>query len=124
MHAGKPQNQALAIAYSVKRKAEHHKMAEGGSVHGEGCECPKCMHKMDDGGQVADPDKLASAQDSMRKAFHYDEGGAVQSDPDDELHQMVGNEMMDAVHTKDHKKFMGGLEAMVLRCLNKKETYD
>jgi hypothetical protein len=32
MHAGKPQKQALAIAYSEKRRAEHHKMAEGGDM--------------------------------------------------------------------------------------------
>ena len=30
MHAGKPQKQAVAIAYSEKRKAEH--MAEGGEA--------------------------------------------------------------------------------------------
>lgn len=34
MHAGKPQKQSLAIAYSIKRKAEHSKkMAKGGMVH-------------------------------------------------------------------------------------------
>lgn len=32
MHAGKSQPQSLAIAYSVKRKANKHKMAEGGDV--------------------------------------------------------------------------------------------
>lgn len=41
---------------------------------------------MDDGGEVADPDKLQSAQDSMRKAFGYAEGGIVNnSDSDSEL---------------------------------------
>ncbi len=33
MKHGKPQDVALAIAYSVKRKASHKKMAEGGGVH-------------------------------------------------------------------------------------------
>lgn len=33
MNAGKPQPQALAIAYSQKRKAQH--MAEGGEVGGD-----------------------------------------------------------------------------------------
>jgi hypothetical protein len=33
MHAGKPQPQALAIAYSIKRKAGKKKMAEGGEVN-------------------------------------------------------------------------------------------
>lgn len=43
IHAGKPQKQALAIAYSVQRKAQH--KAEGGDVkcyaHGT-TSCPKC----------------------------------------------------------------------------------
>ncbi len=33
MHAGKPQKQAVAIAYSEKRQAEH--MAEGGEAGGD-----------------------------------------------------------------------------------------
>ena len=57
MHAGKPQKQSLAIAYSMKRKGK--KMADGGQV-----------------GQI-DPVKAQSAQDSMRKAFHFAEGGGV-----------------------------------------------
>lgn len=32
MHAGKPQKQALAIAYAVRRKAQH--KAKGGMIHG------------------------------------------------------------------------------------------
>jgi hypothetical protein len=42
--AGKPQKQAVAIAYSEKRRAEQHK-AHGGKIE----DCPHCM---DDGGQV------------------------------------------------------------------------
>ena len=66
MDSGKPQDQALAIAYSVKRKSRK---------------------KMADGGQVADPIKLASAQDSMRKAFHYAEGGEVDEKVDKKEHE-------------------------------------
>jgi len=32
---------------------------------------------MADGGEVGDKDKMASAQESMRKAFHYEKGGAI-----------------------------------------------
>jgi len=46
-------------------------------------------------------------------------GGEV--DPDSEVHEMVGPEMMDAIHSKDHKKLMGCIEAMVLHHMNKKE---
>src|ERR1035438_2562050 len=46
MHAGKPQKQALAIAYSVKNHAKH---AHGGNVE----DCPICM---DEGGQTPPDD--------------------------------------------------------------------
>ena len=69
-----------------------------------------------DGGPVLSG--AQTAQDSMRKAFHFDEGGEVNEDH--ELHDMVGSEMMDAIHSKDHKKMMQGLEAMVLSCMNKR----
>lgn len=56
-----PQKQSLAIAYAMKRKAQ--KKAEGGQIM--------------DQSKIADPAKLASAQDSMRKAFHYADGGFI-----------------------------------------------
>jgi hypothetical protein len=37
--AGKPMKQSLAIAYAMKKKK---KMAKGGMMHGEDCECPNC----------------------------------------------------------------------------------
>lgn len=47
MHAGKPQKQAVAIAYAVKRKAQH--MADGGEI--EPCSYG-CVMGMDGGGAV------------------------------------------------------------------------
>jgi hypothetical protein len=49
----------------------------------------------DDGGEVdnLDPDKLASAQESMRKAFGYADGGLVNSDSDEELNEDHDGEM-------------------------------
>ena len=41
--AGKPQDQSLAIAYSLKRRS---KKAEGGQMHQEGCTCSKCSGGM------------------------------------------------------------------------------
>lgn len=70
MHAGKPQKQSLAIAYAMKKKH----MAKGGQPHGRGCTCPQCCG-MDSGGPVLPG--ASSAQDSMRKAFHFDQGGDV-----------------------------------------------
>lgn len=73
MHAGKPQKQALAIAYSVKRDAEH-KHAMGGKV------CMACGGmpcKMDEGG-VIDPDKGQEVSDSFKSMGHsYSKGGDV-----------------------------------------------
>lgn len=59
MHAGKPQNQALAIAYAVKRKAK--KMAMGGMVNEEDTQEP--VHA-DDG--------FLSAEDGWETPFHSD----------------------------------------------------
>jgi hypothetical protein len=174
VHAGKPVKQAVAIAYSEKRRAEHKKhMDSGGKVDG----CPMCMGgntasnekepiKLDDGGSVPAPSPSPTPDDdqdildsrqSVSNGFKgnvssWDEGGQVNgynqssasaapeiqapqqkqksgllaeggevSDPDDEIQNMVGQEMMDSIHSKDYKKLMGGIEAMVLRCLNKKE---
>ncbi len=184
VHAGKPVKQAVAIAYSVKRKAEH--KADGGMCMA----CGGMPCKMADGGPVLPG--ADSAQDSMRKAFKFAKGGVikgvheevdhgaskagihaeravinreynndeadaradkhneesyelhrkklaelrgmekpklqglakggeVESDPDDEIHGMLGSELMDAIHSKDHKKIMSSLEAIVLSHLNKKE---
>ena len=65
IHAGKPMKQSLAIAYSMKRKAEKKKMADGGSVTPPAPSLPGAQ----------------SAQDSMRKAFKFSEGGEVHSCP-------------------------------------------
>jgi hypothetical protein len=64
MDHGKPQKQSLAIAYAMKRKAQKaKKMAAGGEMTEDAPNLPG-----------AD-----SAQDSMRKAFKYAEGGELKS---------------------------------------------
>lgn len=40
--AGKPQKQALAIAYDVKKRSNKHKMAKGGMTHADDCQCYMC----------------------------------------------------------------------------------
>src|ERR1700722_18251319 len=54
MHAGKPQPQSLAIAYSVKRKASKKKMAEGGSISASDEKRPMPNDRHDDASQVRD----------------------------------------------------------------------
>lgn len=161
-------------------------MKKPSSMHGDSCDCSKCMA---DGGPVLPG--AQNAQDSMRKAFKFSHGGKVKGiheeqghgyskagahasfakelddkdDPeygyarkkhndearglhveklselkampnpklkglahggeveseDHEMHEIIGPEMMDAIHSKDHKKLMSGIEAMVLHHMNKKE---
>lgn len=60
MHAGKPQDQAVAIAYSEKRKH----MAEGGDVEGDGDNeaiMDHCAKEMMDAIESKDKDKLLDA---------------------------------------------------------------
>lgn len=79
-------------------------------MHAADCDCEMCH-----GGKMA---KGGPVEIEVKEEHHIP---AESASEDHELHDIVGNEMMDAVHSKDHKKFMGGLEAMVLRCLNKKD---
>ena len=86
MEHGKPQNQSLAIAYAMKRKAQKKKMAEGGDVQSIN----------------SDPQQLQSVSDSFKKAVHsYAEGGDVnpsptprpktQSEEDEETRKMLND---------------------------------
>lgn len=87
---GKPLKQSLAIAYSMKRKAQ--KRAGGGSMHGSGCTCPSCRKSYSSGGdveskpmpspsphplQLPDQAEQEKKQKSLREAFNYAEGGRV-----------------------------------------------
>lgn len=65
---------------------------------------------MEEGGEVADPDKLQSAQDSMRKAFGYAEGGIVNnSDSDADLNEdhdgEAGHDQMDSPEGDEAAKY-------------------
>jgi hypothetical protein len=119
---GKPQKQAVAIAYSEKRRAEHrHNHADGGKVAG----CPGCY---DEGGEVDNSpgvlDKVEKylndagastgwqSQQNLMEPQHgpenkvnsassarqYAEGGEVD---EPSLHDMAADELMDALESKD-----------------------
>jgi hypothetical protein len=70
-------------------------LAEGGEVEGE----------MDIKDNMSDPDVM-------------DKGD---NDYDSEIHDLLGKELMEAFHSKDHKRMAEGLEAMILQCLDDKE---
>jgi hypothetical protein len=72
MHAGKPQNQSLAIAYSMKRKAK--KMADGGMPTLD----PAKAQTISD--QYSKPDTAGNMWDALKKGLSASkaEGGAVE----------------------------------------------
>jgi hypothetical protein len=77
---------------------------------------PKAMHEPDCDCEMCHGGKMAKGGDVEAKA----EAMPMEHEGEDDLHEAVGQEMMDAIHSKDHKKMMHGLEAMVLRCMNKR----
>jgi len=114
MHAGKPQKQAVAIAYSEQRHANQKKMSMGGET-AAGEEEPKCIG--------------AECKGCSSKSC-YAKGGEVTTEPDNldaigteemdsDLHDMLGSEILGAIEAKDHKMLWSGLEAMVLSMMNK-----
>ncbi len=180
MHAGKPQKQAVAIAYSEQRAAGRKKMSAGGEMECVGSECKGCssdncyaeggavgttrfdnekgVHR--DLGTVGGQPGMSAAGYSVRaqkegrykqfehpdpKQTHkrtledlqtmkkpnlYAEGGEVTTEPDnldqvgkedmdDELHDMLGSEILGAIEAKDHKMIWSGIEALVLSIMNK-----
>jgi hypothetical protein len=42
-------------------------------------------------------------------------------DQDGEIKDAVGKEMMESIHSKDHKRLMGAIEAAILHHMSKKE---
>lgn len=74
--------------------------------------------------------RVLSEMQEMKKPNLYAEGGEVTEEPDsldavgsedmdDELHDMLGSEILGAIESKDHKMIWSGLEAMVLSIMNK-----
>src|SRR5277367_5677263 len=72
---GKPQKQAIAIAYSEKRRAEHKKHAHGGEIE----DCAMCAHggKVDDNPFTKDDRDTAKAE----RQVHEDANQEVSPTP-------------------------------------------
>jgi hypothetical protein len=95
MHAGKPQKQAVAIAYS---EAGEHK------AHG---------------GKVKDKMNMYAMEPDVPAMHGYDEGGevdGVDDDIDNELNDMAAQELMDALEKKDKKAVLESIRALVMYC--------
>lgn len=148
VHAGKPQKQAVAIAFSEKRRAAERKHKAGG-----GCMGPSCDHHShyEDGGKVPAPSSGSSDDNSetmkkvsqgvensggfpsldvltsrVKHAFDADpnspagmaDGGEVEPEMEgeDEMHEAVAGELMDALERKDKKQILESMRAIVMAC--------
>ena len=106
-------------------------MAEGGKV-GSGSRFKHLEHSLAHEKGIHDPAALAASigrkkygAEGMGKLSHHEhmaEGGEAEhehEDHDDELHGMLGEELMDAFDSKDKKRMMDSIEAIVMRALSK-----
>jgi hypothetical protein len=93
VEAGKPVKQALAIAYDTSRNAGGMDPSDQDDAVMEA-----------EGGEVDQPDQPAE-----------------QEDVDSELHDQVGQELMDAIHSKNKKGIVESLRAMILTMNSDKE---
>lgn len=113
LDAGKPQKQAVAIAYSEKRKAERAHKAAGGCI-GDGCNHPS--HFADKG--IKEP---GMEEEGMKMA----EGGEVHEmdeydhtdGHEDELLDAVCEELCEAIEKKDKKQIAAAIKALVLAAM-------
>lgn len=93
MKAGKPQKQALAIAYSVRKHNKHKKMAEGGMVENEELHP---QHEPGMGPQTSiQRDSVQSPPDDNLKELYDDDQemsriNSVSSPEEDQPHGMLG----------------------------------
>jgi len=119
MEHGKPQKQALAIAYSKMRESGH-KMSKGGMC--EKCD-GSCKYAMgySDGGDIKAPpppppnlsaEKGQQISNSFKSAFA--EGGEIDEMPEDhEMMDGVCQELCDALESKDKKAILESLKALI-----------
>lgn len=78
--------------------------------------------------QMSDDDLFESRKRAGHLPKHgpgFAEGGEVEGpEVDDEIHGMLGEELMSAFESKDRKRVMEGLEALIMSCMNKRGEPD
>jgi hypothetical protein len=116
MHAGKPQAQSVAIAYSEKAKAEHKKhLARGGRV----ADCGYCMGGYADGGTVkSPPSQPPSNPIGYPQGASWAEGGDVDSDRESMMDQCA-DECIQAIKSGDKMAFRDALKVFISDVLSK-----
>jgi hypothetical protein len=119
MAAGKPQKQAVAIAYSEKDHAEH--KADGGIIDSIESTVGDWGHSTGWQSGQSEPDKpdldttgemiQQKAQKDPEPDDSYAEGGEVDAD-DNAMSDAAGEEFMNAIHSKDKKAVWDSFCAM------------
>lgn len=127
----------MSLIHSKKpsRAAEKMKMSDGGEVDSETEVIPdKGWGKIivvgnSEGGEVEDPNKefeedgtpgLGERNPDLKIDTEFDaEGGEVGGNDDDDLDDAMGEEFMNAVHSKDKKAIMSSLQAIALSIKNR-----
>lgn len=71
-----------------------------------------------DGGPVIDPDKAKDFVKGFKGVFA--EGGEVES-PEMDMSEMAGDELMEAIHSKDKSKLISAMKALIASCMNDEE---
>jgi hypothetical protein len=93
-------------------------MASGGQVNDDVPEAPsKNAAAMQAGATSSGAPSWEEAKNNIKESLGMAEGGEVEGD--DELSDMMGQEHMDAMDSKDKKRIMQSIEAIVLSCMNK-----
>lgn len=104
MHSGKPQDQALAIAYSIKKRAAKKKMAHGGDVHdssmGGHSSQPIASALSVDNAAPNSPSLLQKRVQQISNAFPKKAKGGIVHFEDPE-HLISGNGFSDEKEEKD-----------------------
>jgi hypothetical protein len=114
VRAGKPERQAVAIAYSEKAKAEHKKhLAMGGKVAG----CGYCMGGYAGGGLMLGH-KHPNMMDKGGEIGGMEEDTGMDPDHEAMLDECAG-ECLDAIKTDDKMGFRDALKVLVADILNK-----
>lgn len=121
-NAGKPEKQAVAIAYSEKAKAEHRKHLSSGGRTKDGCEV--CLAK---GGEVDNgkPKVESDAQAKEKSSAHPAEPKADKKDAanqeaqeksdsdDDTLMHGAAKEVIDAFHAKNPRNLVSAFRGLM-----------
>lgn len=132
MHAGKPQDQALAIAYSMKRRAAK-KMAQGGMIEDSELQesHPKSIaeaimrkHMMAEGGEIDQDDEEADIQDNGDEhmdAYEYMDAPKKTYYDDSQMESQPEDSNLDGDELSDEDEHGKTLVQMIMRKMKSKQ---